>query len=118
VRKKDFIFINVLFLFIFIIGAGFNSCQSTGTVIDSAILDHQRQIDELEGRNTDLTARLDKYDSIVGSSVEKLEDIGRRAAEMGDEIDNIIYLFGLYQSEVQRLVTDYNSLQNQTGGTQ
>jgi len=110
-EKAKFLRISfVCFLFLAFC-TGFTSCRSTSPITDQSVLTHQREVIELESRNRDLTKRLDSYDSIVGTSVSRLEDIGIRAAGMGSEIDELIYLFGQYQSEVQRLIDEYRRLQ-------
>jgi len=103
---------------IVIIGILLSGCRSTGSVVDQSILDHQRQIAELEIRNQQLTDRLDKYDYIIGTSISRLEGIAGRAESMGSEIDNVIALFGQYQREVERFLANYNRLQDEIRGTQ
>ena len=104
----------ILFI-IFGMCAGLSSCRSTGTVADPTVLAHQREVTRLEEQNRQLADRLDRYDSVIGASVGRLENIGERAAEMGDDIVDLIVLFGQYQRGVEQLIADYNRLQNEAG---
>ena len=98
---------------------GFNSCRSIdfsgsgGTITDTAILEHQREVARLEEQNRQLAERLDRYHSVIDASLGRLENIGERAAEVGGDIDDIISLFGQYQRGVEQLIADYNRLQNE-----
>ncbi len=107
----------ILFI-IFGMCAGLSSCRSTGTVADPTVLAHQREVTRLEEQNRQLADRLDRYDSVIGASVGRLENIGERAAEMGDDIVDLIVLFGQYQRGVEQLIADYNRLQNEVRGTE
>lgn len=90
-------------------------CASNGTRgVDQSILDYQQQVSELEARNNDLANRLKQYDTTVANSIDQLTGIGRRAAQMGSDIDTIISLFGQYQQEVERLVQAYRQLQSKS----
>jgi hypothetical protein len=117
-EKARFYRIGFVCLLLIVFGTGIVSCRSVGTVTDQSVLDYQRQITQFAERDKQLTDRIDKYDSIVGASVERLTDIGIRAATMGNEIADIIFLFGLYQSEVQRLIDEYKRLQSEIRGTE
>ncbi len=113
-----------LFLFICVISVGFASCRSIGfsgtggTITDTVVLEHQREVARLEEQNRQLAERLDRYHSVIGASVGRLENIGERAAEVGGDIDDIISLFGQYQRGVEQLIADYNRLQNEVRGAE
>lgn len=80
--------------------------ESRGT--DRIILEHQRRVTELEARNNELQRRLDAYGIAVERSVRELEAIGKRAGEMGERIDRIIYLYNEYKRQVEQLIRAYN----------
>jgi chromosome segregation ATPase len=84
------------------------SCISRGAVVDRTVLEHQRQVAELEARNQDLERRLATFASEVG-------DIRSRSVGMEGEVDEIISLFDQYQRAVDKLIEDYRSAATQTG---
>jgi chromosome segregation ATPase len=84
------------------------TCATNGAV-DNTVLEHQQQITELEGRNRQLTERLERYDSAVTDSVRELEFIGQRASRASSSIDEIIRLFEEYQREVEQLIRTIKS---------
>jgi prefoldin subunit 5 len=90
----------------------FGSCATTG--VDPAILNYQQQVTELEDRNNDLSKRLELYSSTVEASEQRLAALTARAGRMGTEVDDIIGLFNAYQREVERLLSDYKQIQEQT----
>lgn len=107
------------------------SCISTKTNTEPTILEYQRRISELENTNKELTRRIDsatnRLSSITGNlsgitdelgefsnrSTERIEDIRGRASKISDSIDRVIYLFGEYESEVDRLLKEIGNLQIQ-----
>jgi chromosome segregation ATPase len=96
----------------------FGACRTPGPGIDRTILDHQRQVTELEARNQALERRIAQYDSAIGSAITSLEDIRARSVGMEGTVDELIELFGQYQRGVEQLTRAYNELTNQVkGGT-
>jgi cell division protein FtsB len=93
------------------------SCKSTGPGVDRTILEHQRQVTELEARNQALERRIAQYDSAIGSAVTSLEDIRARSVGMEGTVDELIDLFDQYQRGVEQLARAYNDIKNQTGSS-
>jgi chromosome segregation ATPase len=83
---------------------------ATRAGIDATVLEHQRQVTELEDRNTELERRLTQYDSAIGSAIESLEAIEARGRGVEGTVDEIIDLFNQYQRGVERLTQAYNEL--------
>jgi chromosome segregation ATPase len=94
-----------------------NSCASTGNGSDNAILEHQQQLTELEGRNQELERRLAAYNNAVGDSIGQLEAIRARSTGLEGTLDETIQLFDEYQRAVEQLTRAYNDLQNKTGNS-
>jgi chromosome segregation ATPase len=95
-------------ILIFAIIAVAMACTSTGA--GSAVLEHQRQVDELEARNQDLERRLAQYNDVVGRGVAELEAVRTRSIGLEGEVDEIIDLFEQYQRGVEQLTRAYNEL--------
>jgi prefoldin subunit 5 len=76
----------------------------TNRPVDTAVLEYQRQTVELEKRNSELTERLNRYDSTVRDSITELEFISQRAGRAEATVDEVIRLFEQYQREVERLI--------------
>jgi chromosome condensin MukBEF ATPase and DNA-binding subunit MukB len=93
-------------------------CASNRPVVVEPILEHQREIAQLEERNNDLERRLDKYDDVVTASVDRLEAIGTRVQGMGSTIDEVIGLFGEYQRAVEQLIQNYRSIREENNPVQ
>jgi chromosome segregation ATPase len=93
------------------------SCTTTGPGADRIILDHQRQVTELEARNQDLERRIAQYDSAVGRAITSLENIRTRSLGMEGTVDELIELFGQYQRGVEQLARAYNDIKNQVGNS-
>jgi dihydrodipicolinate synthase/N-acetylneuraminate lyase len=94
------------------------SSRPAGTYTAAIILDHQRQIMELEQRNASLAERLDGFQGVVDTAVSSLANLGLRAGTMGTSIFDIIYLFDLYQYAVEQLYFDFRNLQRQVAETE
>jgi chromosome segregation ATPase len=90
------------------------TCVSSKSGADTAVLDYQRQVTQLEDRNQELERRIDQYDSTVGRSIQQLKDIRERARGMEGTIDDIIKLFDEYQQRVDELSRAYNSITHTT----
>jgi chromosome segregation ATPase len=84
---------------------------------EPVVLEHQRQIDELEARNQELERRLNQYDSTVKQGIDELEAIRSRSSGMEEEVDEIIALFEQYQRGVDRLARAYNELRATATGS-
>jgi uncharacterized coiled-coil protein SlyX len=82
---------------------------------DRDVLEHQRQVIELEARNTELERRLASYDSAVAASINRLEALGARSGDMEGTIDEVISLFAEYQRAVEQLARDYYAIADTTG---
>lgn len=89
----------------------FIGCSSTNPGTRQVVIEHQRRIDELEGRNRELENRIAQYEQVVRQSIENLTAIGNRAEGMGNKIDRIIYLFAEYKRTVEQVIRSLNSIQ-------
>ena len=101
----------VLFIILFIILVGFIAvalagCASTGRV-DPAVLEYQRQIDELEGR-------IRSYEAATEYTIRELETVSGRASKMGATVDELIELFDEYQRAVERILYNYRAAESET----
>jgi len=81
---------------------------------DPTILEYQRRIDELEARNKEheriRNSTADRLSDLSKRSSERFEDIKRRADAMDDSISRIMFLFGEYESEVDRIIGEINNI--------
>jgi hypothetical protein len=99
---------NAPLIFIVIVVLCLSSCKTTNPT--GVVGDHQRQVAQLEERNTELERRLALYDSTVGSSIRSLENIRGRSLAMEGTVDELIELFRQYQFRVDQLIYDYHSI--------
>jgi chromosome segregation ATPase len=91
------------------------NCTSTGRAVDRPILDHQRQIVELEDRNQELERRIASYDDAIGRSIGELTALRERSLGMEGTVDEIIDLFIEYQRRVDELARAFDSLRAKAG---
>ena len=74
---------------------------------DEQVLEYQRQVDRLE---EELRAR----DRAIATSIDRLEAITNRSAEMGakmgTDIDSIIRELDDYQRTIERILSDYKDV--------
>lgn len=100
---KTVLFICAIFVLVFV-AAG---CRSASPGVSESVLDHQRQVTELEARNRELETRIERYDSAVSRGVTELRTITDRAGRVDGSIDELIQLFDEYQRGVEQLIRDY-----------
>lgn len=101
--EKAFLFISITILSVFYVLCT-GSCVSTGRV-DPAILEYQRQIDELE-------SRVRSYEATTEYTIRELETVSGRASKMGTTIDELIELFDEYQRTVERILYNYRATES------
>lgn len=89
-------------------------CTSTDYGVEQPVLDHQRKITELEATIRDLQGRINRYEIVLADSITGLESVTARTAGSINTVDEITELFGEYQREVARLLSNYRALQNTT----
>jgi chromosome segregation ATPase len=99
-------------IFIFVAWYAVGCTSPSRRSADNAVLEHQQQLTELEGRNQDLERRLAQYDDTVGDSIKQLEAIRTRGIGMEGTIDETIRLFDEYQRAVEQLTRAYRALQD------
>jgi hypothetical protein len=99
----------LLLVGMFVSWSVFGSCATAGPA-GQPVTDHTREVIELEATNRQLQDRLDKYDSVIGTGIDRLENLGERAEEMGGTVDELIDLFGQYTRGVNDFISDYNEL--------
>lgn len=79
-------------------------CTSTG-VTDTAVLEHQRQLDEYQATVNNFVRRADEC-------AGEIDRIRGRANGITEEIDRVIQLFDEYQRAVDRFLSEYNKLRS------
>lgn len=80
-------------------------CRST-TVVEPAIIEHQRQLSEYQGAVEGFVRR-------AGECAGEIDRIRGRADGITGEIDGVISLFDEYQRAVERLIQEYNRLRDE-----
>lgn len=75
-----------------------NGCRSTR--VDPAVLEYQKQIDEL-------TAELQRRDTAIRDGIFEINAVASRCRDMDGEISTIIELLDEYQRTVERMLRDY-----------
>lgn len=103
--------------FIIMFAALFTGCKTTG------------KIDTDQGRDYyyagELKATAEELDRLVVDSTNRIENIRRTSKDIEDGIDKLIYLFGEYDSEVERILGEVakerdkikNSYENKFSGS-
>lgn len=116
-NKKNFIFILSWIILCTIVLSGCVSNRGSNSDFDSNVIDHTRRIAELESENKRLTGIIDsasdRVSIILTDSTERITDIRSRSSEISDSVDRIIYLFGEYDKEVQRLLREFDQVRSQ-----
>lgn len=79
-------------------------CQSA-RVTDTAVIEHQRQLDEYKSTVDSFVRRADECAGEINS-------IRNRASGITEEVDRVIQLFDDYQHAVDRFIREYNSLRD------
>lgn len=107
-EKRWFVVFNIIFsiIFISIVSVALSGCASRPRV-DTSVLEHQRQIDELE-------SRVRSYEATTEYAIRELETLSRRAEEMGGTVDELIELFDEYQQTVERILYHYRATESKT----
>lgn len=108
--KKNFVSIFSTFIIILCIFS-ISGCQSNRNAITEgditeSIIGNQRADAKLEVISTDLT-------ELHRSSISRVETIREQSKRIGDITDRLIYLFGAYESEVNRLLNEVDRIRNE-----
>jgi len=89
-----------------------------GAYTSGVILEHQRQVMELEQRHRELANRVDGAQGLVAEGIRRIDDLGVRASGLGTSVLDIIELFALYQYAVEQLYLDFTNLQRALAGAE